>query len=571
VKPSRLFVVALLAATMLLPAAAADAAIPGVNISGAPTASAISEALSTGAKRVRIFALWRDIEPDGAGQYPDRSPQTTLYDDAIRQLNAAGAQPIFVVTEAPAWANGAADPFVPPADPQTYAGFLRAFAAHNATVGPVAAYEVWNEPDESSYWHPGPSAAAYTALLKAAYAAARPVTPPETAILTGPFTGNNYGWLEALYANGAQGYFDGASVHTDTACLVDSPQRFYRENGRLARFTFLGYREVHNTLIAHGDNKPVWMTELGWSSTNGDSNSCARGASKGKKASGVSEADQAEYLKQAYACLANDPEVVPVAAWFTMRDEPAAPIDELRHYGLVRSDGAHKAAFGAFQAIAAANGGGPDQCGDFDPPKVDIISPVPGQQFVGKLDLEASATDTGVGLGRITFLYDRDAKIRNFTSKLTNGASVGLSPWQGSGKLGLGKHTIIATATDRNGNVGRATVDVEKVRTLKATMTPRFKLAKHVRCKGRTCTLTGVLSRGKKGRPSIGGKVSVRWERRNAKGKWRKLAGGLNPANKRFTFKTRLKYGGRWRVRVTYKSVAPYRSAHSKKVSFRVR
>jgi hypothetical protein len=557
------------ALALLIPGAA-HAATPGVNVAGAPTPQVISDALATGATRVRIFALWRDLEPASAGQYPGGSPLTSTYDDAIRQLNAAGAQPIFVVTEAPQWANGSSDPFVPPSDPATYAAFLKAFVAHNATVGQVAAYEVWNEEDESDFWHPTPDADRYAALLKSAYAAAKPVTPSSTSLLVGPTTGNNYAFIQSLYDRGAKGSFDGVAVHTDTACLVDAPDAFYREADRLARFTFLGYREVRQTMLANGDDKPVWMTELGWSSTNGGATSCTRGKWAGQKPSGVSEAKQADFLAQAYACLANDP-YVPVAAWFTMRDTVGAPVDELNHYGLLRTDGSQKPAWTAFKGLAAAGGGAAGTCGDFDAPVVKILTPAPGTQFVDKLDIRASAADSGVGLARISFAYDQDAEIRNFTEALTNDGPVGLAPWNGSKALGLGKHTVIVRALDKNGNVGTASVEVEKVATLRATLTPSFKLAKKVRCKRRKCTLTGSLSRVKGGRPSIGGKVKVEWQMRNAKGRWRKLVGGLKPANKGFTFTAKVKKAGRWRVRTTYAGVAPWKKASSKYLTFRVR
>jgi hypothetical protein len=561
---------AILAAALfaVLPSSPAKAALPGVNVAGAPTPSVLQEAINTGAKRVRIFALWRDLEPSAAGQYPGSSPLTAVFDDAIRQLNAAGAQPIFVVTEAPQWANGSTDPFVPPTNPQDYANVLKQFAIHNANVGQVAAYEIWNEEDEDTYWHPSPSAPAYAALLKAAYSAARPYTPADTQILAGPFTGNNYEWLDKLYDNGAQGHFDGVSVHTDTACLVNGPDEFYREGNRLARFTFLGYREVRNTLLAHGDDKPVWMTELGWSSTKGGATSCTRGKFAGQKPSGVSEADQAGFLTHAFQCLANDP-YVPVGAWFTMK-ETAGLGDELNHYGLQRADASLKPAYNAFKALAASGGGSAGTCGDFDAPAIQIQSPAPGEQFVDKLDVRAAAADSGVGLARISFGYDAGQEIRNFTENLRNGTAVGLAPWNGSGKLPVGKHTLIVTALDKNGNTSRATVDVEKVKTLASTMTPTFKLAKKVKCKGRACTFSGALAKGASG-PTINGKVSVEWQFRNKQGKWRKLAGGLKPANKRFNFRAKLKQSGRWRVRAVYGGKAPWKKTASTYVAFTVR
>jgi hypothetical protein len=564
-------------AALAIPASAAQAAEPGVNVAS-PNHDAIAEALATGAKSVRIFVSWAELEPNASGDYPNKNGKTAVYDAAIAQLNAAGAKPLFVVLNTPQWANGSADQLVPPNDPQTFATFMKAFAAHNKGVGSVAGYEIWNEPDENMFWHPGPDPARYAALLRAAYAAVKAGDPSAT-VVSGPTTGNNYQWLQSLYANGAGGSFDVVAVHTDTACLDRGPDQFYREDGKLARFTFLGYRSVHDTMAANGDGgKPIWMSELGWSSTGGGPTSCTRGQWAGQKPSGVSEADQASYLTQAYACLANDP-YVQKADWFTLRDTAGNGVDELNHYGLVRTDGAAKPAMGAFKAVAAAGGGSAATCGDFDPPSIRIVKPTPGQQFVDKLDLSAAATDAGTGVARITFSYDNQStEIRNFTDNLQNNVPVGLAPWQGSGKLGLGTHTITVTALDKNGNTSVQTVSVTKVdpAALKATLTPAVKLkTKKITCKKRVCSVAGSMSRAAAAAsgvvPSLGGKVAVEWQFRNKKGQWRKLVGGLKPANKPFSFKAKLKLKGKWRVRVVYQGQAPWKKTTSKYLTFRVR
>jgi hypothetical protein len=571
--PKLLLPVAALLA-LALPAAA-NAAQPGVNIAGAPTSDRISEALATGAKTVRIFALWKDFEPDSRGQYPSAdvglANLTKTFDDAIKQLNAGGAKPLFVITEAPSWANGSSDVNVPPIDVADYGDFVKRFAAHNKGVGSVAGYEVWNEPDENQFWHPAPDPVKYTAMLKAAYAGIKAGDPAAT-VVAGPMTGNDYSWLQNLYTAGAAGSFDVVAVHTDTACLDRGPDEFYRENNVLARYTFLGYRTVHDTMAANGDgNKQIWMTELGWSSTNGSPTSCTRGQWAGQKPSGVSEANQAAYLTKAYSCLANDP-YVGVADWFTMRDT-TEHIDELNHYGLIRTDGSAKPAMAAFKAVAAAGGGQAGPCGDFDAPSIRVIKPTPGQQFVDKLDLQAA---------RITFTYDANADVRNFTDGLANNVPVGLAPWQGSGKLGLGPHTIIVTALDKNGNTSTVQVPVVKVAAsaLASTLTPTVKLStKKVKCtKKRECKVSGAISRAAavkaaKGAavPSLGGKVAVEWQFKNKKGKWRKLVGGLKPANKPFSFKAKLKNKGTWRVRVVYEGQAPWKKATSKYLTFKLK
>ncbi|HSD76395.1 MAG TPA: hypothetical protein VLA98_03290, partial [Solirubrobacteraceae bacterium] len=303
---------------LALPAATASALpVPGVNLSGYG-AGELDDAAAAGARVARVFVPWPAVEP-ARGSW-----STGVLDgyaaDAVR-MQRRGMRPIFVLLQTPAWASGSSDPLEPPDDPGDFATFARRFAQrmHDALApvgGQVAGYEVWNEPDEGQFWRGGPQPARYAALLERAYPAIK-AADPRAKVVLGPTTGNNYGWLEQLYGQGAGQSFDAVAVHTDTACLDRGPDAFYRDGGRIARFTFLGYREVHATMAAHGDGaKPIWMTELGWSA---NSLTCSRGRWAGQKPAGVSEADQAAYLRQAFHCMASDP-YVEYALWFNHRD-----------------------------------------------------------------------------------------------------------------------------------------------------------------------------------------------------------------------------------------------------------
>ena len=566
----RAAVLAGLAAALLLPASA-QAATPAVNVAGAPTPGPVRTALETGAKQLRFFVSWADLEPGGAGTYDPGSALQQVYDAAIKQMNDQGAQPIFVVVRTPRWANGSAEQLVPPRDPADYGRFMGAFAQHNERVGKVAAYEIWNEPDESAFWKPAPDADKYTAMLKSTYAETRGKTT--AAIITGATTGNNYNWIEGLYDRGAKGSFDGVAVHTDTSCLTAAPSEFYRDNDtrRLGQFTFLAYREVRASMLAKGDDKPIWMTELGWSSTGGAANSCERGAGKGVKPSGVTRDEQAKFLTQAYSCLANDPYVVS-AGWFTMFDTPTGTeIDEFHHYGLLDVAGGQKPSYGAFKAVAASNGGVAMPCGDFDGPTINVVAPTEGQKFLDKIDVRASASTSGAKLGRITFTYDGGKQISSVTKDLVEEKVVGLSPWQGSGDLSLGKHTIEFLAVDMNGNQSTAVVNVEKVPAdgLLASLKTTFKLGK-VTCKKGSCMLKGRLA-PIAGQPTPTKSVRVEWQVKNKKRKWVKIGGGLKSAGKSFTFKYKPKLKGSWRARVVYAGVPPYKPVSSKFLYFKVR
>ena len=321
-----------LAALSATSAPAASAAEPGAALA-APNGVQIAAVKTLGLHWVRVFATWPDIEPE-RGVFA--ANWLASYEGLFHSL-PAGTKVIVDVVGTPSWETGSGDEHTPPANPQEYAAFVGALAQRWA--GRVAAFEIWNEEDNASWWAGAPNPAAYTELLKATYPVVKAADPSATVVLGG-LTGNDYPFLEGVYAAGGKGYFDAIGVHTDTACNVSPPGFFTRENdGRMIPDSFLAYREVHAVELANGDDKPIWMTEMSWRTSEA---TCDEGAWAGQKPEGVSEATQASYLAQAYHCLAQDP-YVQLALWFPLQDAGAAVS------GLIRANGSHKPSFAAMQ------------------------------------------------------------------------------------------------------------------------------------------------------------------------------------------------------------------------------
>jgi Big-like domain-containing protein len=534
----RLLLLSLLLAGLVLSPAAAQAATPGVNIVGS---AEVAAAADTGAKTVRVFAV--------RSSFPAAYPE---YKGIVTTANARGMGVVFVLVGA---RDGAAT------DPTGFADFAAEFAAAMHSVGGATAYEVWNEEDETEFWGAAVDAAHYSAILKAAYPRIK-AADPGAKVLLGPLTGNNYNFLGQVYAAGAGASFDAAAVHTDTACLVDPPSSFYRDGADVARFTFLGFRTVHDVMVAHGDGaKPIWMTELGWTTT---TSTCARGMWAGQKPSGVSEAAQAANLREAYHCLAGYP-YVEAAMWFTLKDSNANG-DELDHYGLQRTDASHKPSWDAFRSVATQGDQLTGPCGDFDAPSLTISTPATSERYVQVLTISAVASDAS-SVARMTFQADGN-EIRNFTgTDVASGKAVKLD-WQGAKKLSFGPHTITVVALDPQGNTVTKSVQVTRVKTLPATLATRIRLAKVKVGKGRKASISGrVLKTASAG---LSGKVRVSWQQKRGK-KWKTIHSGLKPANKAFTFRQKLKRAGTWRVQVKYVNVAPYKASTATTKSLRIK
>jgi hypothetical protein len=543
--------IALLATLVVAPAA--HAASPGVNVNGVPNAQNVSDIIASGSQYARFFVLWSDVEAT-RGTFDNLLVST--YQDQFRVLRAAGVKPVVVVMGAPSWANGSTDRLVPPQRPAEFGTFMGQLATK--LRGTVSAYEIWNEPDTPAFWHGTPDPAAYTTLLKASYSAVK-ASDPAALVIAGPTTGNHFAWIEGLYNNGAKGSFDAVAVHTDTACLDRGPDFFYREGGVIGQFSFLGYRTVHDVMVAHGDaDTPIWMTELGWSST---TKTCARGHWAGKKPAGVGEPNQAAYLKQAYHCVALAPYVA-VALWFNLQDL-APNDDEMNRYGLLRSDHSQKPSWGAFRDVAVNGDQQTGECGKFDGPQLTVAAPTDGAVYATGLFLKASATDPG--LHSISFYID-GKKLTGFSgSSITGGKAVTFF-YNGASKLSYGPHKVTVRAADGIGNASTQDVTVTHVHANQITSLQSVQLKVKVRGKGLIRRVSGRVVA-----PSPpGGRVHVMFQIKKG-GRWKTRHIVSKNANHPFWVTQRLASAGKWRVKVRYMGAAPYRATTARSPAFSAR
>ena len=537
-------------------AAPADATELGINAVGTWGGPATEQASTLGVGWVRSFVRWDQIEPAGPGRWD--AGQISAVDELVESARLRNVKVLVVVLGAPSWANGSPDAFVPPRDPNDFGRFLGAMSARYS--GRIAAWEIWNEPDDQQFWHAPVSAAAYAPMLRSAHKAIKDADPA-TLVLAAASTGNNYPFLEDLYAAGAGDSFDGVASHTDTACLITSPDQYYRENGRVGRFSFLGFRETHAVLASHGHgDRPIFLTEIGWSATKLP---CERGASAGKKAAGVSEAQQAAYLKLAYRCLNLYP-YVRAALWFSARDVTAHDT-ELGRYGLLRWDGSHRPAWDALASVARS-GPGLGHCGDFTAPRVSVQAPTAGAVYDRSLKIRVAARDDQSRLGRIT-LYASGQKIRSFTDGLRNDKAVEIE-WMGARNLPYGPVDVTVEALDEFGNTTRQAIPVTRVDP--ATMPAlRAKVATRLSGRGLVRTVRGrVNAPGAAFQPK--GKLRISWQYRR-KGRWVTLHKRSKNANRRFSYRQRLRKPGRWRIVIEYRSAPPFKSSKTVLRSFRAR
>lgn len=312
----------------------------------------VDAAAALGANMIRLAVNWQALQPTARGGY------TQWYlaglDNAVARARARSIKVLITPVFTPCWASSAPgapggcgagianSQAYPPANPKTYADFTTSLVKRYA--GSLAGVEVWNEPNLRGFWTSASPAADYARLVRATYSAVKRVAAG-LPVVVGALAGVDVAFLRQLRAAGIAGSYDAISVHPYNDgrapdALID-PQ--------FASATFLqGLQSLRGEMLSAGDNRPVWITEMGWNT------STQRGQ---LWLDGVSVTDQASYLTQALAMLGDPTSGIDYPAAvsiYRLRDIGTDPADPQQNYGLQSADHTVKPAYGAVKNAFAA-------------------------------------------------------------------------------------------------------------------------------------------------------------------------------------------------------------------------
>jgi hypothetical protein len=284
----------------------------------------------SGSRWVRVDLDWCTLEQVGAGRvdvaYQER---LDLLTSAARELDL---RLLVQLSCAPRWAGGTDANSYP-----TDVGQVERIARYlgDRYRGRVAAWEIWDEPNCVGGC-PNGSPEQYVEVLKAAYRGLKG-SDGDTTVVGGGTNGNDVEWLRRMYAAGAAGWFDALAVHTfqePASAAPDAPSG----NNAYRLSTLPRVREV---MLANGDGaRSIWLTEFGWTT-----------ARTGPR-SGVSDSNQAQFLRQAVRQIDAQYPYVSTAIWYYLRDrDDATPYEN--NFGLIHVRGSVKPSFGALQKANA--------------------------------------------------------------------------------------------------------------------------------------------------------------------------------------------------------------------------
>jgi hypothetical protein len=355
---------AVIAATaLLLSGTTSGAQTVGINMhplwSGVDAAEVrhqLDLAHAAGAGIVRVDVGWSSLEMTGKGQIS--SGYLSRLDDLVEEAQGHGIRLMLTLSDAPCWASSAPSQLkdgcagawwdrgvqrYAPVSAQDYANAMAFLVSRYGDR--VYAWETWNEPNSPEYFVAADPAVEYAALVRTTYRTVKALDP-SARLIAGAVMQSDHEFVDRLYAAGIKGSFDALSIHP--YCEDRSPL----DLGGDIRLSYIGgVPAVREVMLRHGDDKPMWLTEFGWSTTT------TRGTPE-RWRNGVDEETQAAYIATAIQQLPRWPYVAG-AIDYTLIDPGGDPTRLNDNYGLVRFDGTPKPAYESFRLAAGSIGGTP--------------------------------------------------------------------------------------------------------------------------------------------------------------------------------------------------------------------
>ncbi|MDQ5821321.1 MAG: DUF5722 domain-containing protein, partial [Actinomycetota bacterium] len=303
--------------------------------------------------------------PAAATNPNDRAYNWALFDRAVTFANRHGMKVLFTIMYTPSWANGGRSGNVAPRNPEDLRKF--AFAAarrYSGTFAPartrvrlpaVKLWLAWNEPNNPinltpQYRRVGStwvvqSAVDYAKICAAVYAGVHGTRVAGERVACGATAphGNNHptsirpsvsplAFLRALKKAGLRN-FDAYAHHPYYGSPRETPTTMPPSRTAV---TLANIGDLTKEVTRLYGPKRIWLTEYGYQTSPPD------------RQFGVSWANQARYLTQAYAIARRNPRI-DMMLWFLLRDD--SRVANGWQSGLFTSTGVRKPAYDAFRKL----------------------------------------------------------------------------------------------------------------------------------------------------------------------------------------------------------------------------
>jgi hypothetical protein len=293
---------------------------------------------SLGVTNVRIMIPWAGVQPlDPDLGSPWGDAQWGQVDMVVNAARAKGMGILGVLNSTPWWATESTPINGHPADVNEFAAFAKSVALRYGDA--IQAYEVWNEPNAAFFWSPV-DPVEYTNMLKVTYVALKQASAQIGAPITvigavvgagltwGDVTMNPVDFVQAMYAAGANGYFDALSFHPYKYDLKFSEGNTVPWYTQTPLYQVEQLRQLMDSHLAPGQEQlKIWISEYGLPTNQ------------------VSENQQMAYIQDLIQYWQTFSGAGPIFLYTTK--DTAAPDEDLTndeaHFGLFNSDGTPKA------------------------------------------------------------------------------------------------------------------------------------------------------------------------------------------------------------------------------------
>ncbi len=298
---------------------------------------------------IRCDLSWNTIQNEREDIY-----NWTSFDRIVTLAYERGIEVLPIITYTPVWAREDTCKYTskcPPKDIDQFAVFVEKAVERYEPMG-VDTWEIWNEPNIAKFWAGGVNAYKYTQLLKRTYRTIHTIDPDAVVVSGGlaPSDTNDTSvspreYLERMYENGAQGFFDVLGFHPYSFPL--SPE----EAGTSNAWTQMDKSmwSLRGIMEKNGDGgKKVWVTEFGAPTGGPGKEADGNSTFSWSQPTHVSEEFQADMFVEAYEYKEENEWMGPLF-WYSYRDLGADTDTIENHFGILEYDGTPKEVYYVMQ------------------------------------------------------------------------------------------------------------------------------------------------------------------------------------------------------------------------------